>query len=162
MTDATKPETSEPPMTDNQTNAAEPSGAQAGAPMFDFDDAQFLGALRRSMWNIGVLGVVLAGLLTMFYGWQTGLMLLIGAAISLTGVWEWRRLVAAINARLDAQRSPHSLVRTILAFVLRLAMVGAVLYGSLKYLEGSVYALVAGLSLAMLMLTVEAFKMLKH
>ena len=162
MTDATKPETSELPLTGNQTNAVEASGTQAGEPMFDFNDAQFLGAMRRSMWNIAVLGVVLAGLLTMFYGWRTGLMLLVGAAISLTGVWEWRRLVAAINARLDARQSPHSLTRTIIGFVLRLAMAGAVLYGSLRYLEGSVYALVAGLSLAMLMLTVEAFRMLKN
>jgi hypothetical protein len=130
--------------------------------MFDFSDAQFVGALRRSMINIAVLGVVLAGLLTMFYGWRTGLMLLIGAAVSFTGVWEWRRLIAAINARMDAQRSPQSMGRTILTFVLRLTMVGVVIYGSLKYLEGSVYALIAGLSLAMMMLTVEAFRMLKH
>lgn len=147
MSETTKPDVTQP---------------QPSEPMFDFSDAQFVGALRRSMINIAVLGVVLAGLLTMFYGWRTGLMLLIGAAVSFTGVWEWRRLIAAINARMDAQRSPQSMGRTILTFVLRLTMVGVVIYGSLKYLEGSVYALIAGLSLAMMMLTVEAFRMLKH
>ncbi|MGC8549611.1 MAG: ATP synthase subunit I [Acidobacteriaceae bacterium] len=162
MTDATNPQTSETPMTGSRTNPVEASGAAASQAMFDFNDARFLGALRRTMWNIAVLGVVLAGLLTMFYGWRTGLMLLIGAGISLTGVWEWRRLIAAINVRLDAQRNPLSLVRTLFTFVVRLAMVGAVLYGSLRYLEGSLYALVAGLSLAMIMLTVEAFRLLKQ
>lgn len=147
MTETSKPETSQP---------------QTSEPMFDFSDAQFVGALRRSMRNIAVLGLVLAGLLTAFYGWQTGLMLLIGAAVSFTGVWEWRRLVAAINARLDANQSPQSMGRTITTFVFRLTMVGVVLYGSLKYLGGSVYALIAGLSLAMVMLTVEAFRMLKR
>jgi hypothetical protein len=145
-----------------ETTKPEMSQAQAGEPMFDFSDAQFVAALKRAMWNIAVLGVVAGGLLTMFYGWRTGLMLLVGAGISLTGVWEWRRLIAAINARLDAKQNPQPLARTIVAFVLRLAMVGAVLYGSLKFLEGSVYALVAGLSLAMLMLTVEAFKLVKR
>jgi hypothetical protein len=154
-------ETSKPVTEVTETTTPEVSQPGAGEPMFDFSDAKFVAALKRSMWNIAVLGVVLAGLLTMFYGWRTGLMLLIGAAISFTGVWEWRRLIAAINARLDAQRRPQSLARTILTFMVRLAMVGAILYGSLKYLEGSVYALVAGLSLAMLMLTAEAFKLLK-
>lgn len=144
------------------TAGPEPDQPQAGEPALDFSDAQFVAALKRAMWNIGVLGAVLAVLLTIFYGWRTGLMLVIGAGISLTGVWEWRRLIAAINARLEAQKRPQSMVRTILTFVFRLAMAGAVLYGSLKYLEGSVYALVAGLSLAMIMLTVEAFKLLKQ
>jgi hypothetical protein len=130
--------------------------------MFDFSDAQFVGALRRSMRNIAVLGVLVAVLLTVFYGWRTGLMLLIGAAVSFTGVWEWRRLIAAINSRLDANLNPQSMGRTIFMFMLRLTMVGVVVYGSLKYLEGSVYALIAGLSLAMLMLTVEAFRMMKR
>lgn len=150
-------ETSQP-----DTRKPEVTQPQPGEPMFDFSDAQFVGALRRSMMNIAVLGVVVAVLLTVFYGWRTGLMLLIGAAVSFTGVWEWRRLIAAINARLDANQSPQSMGRTIFTFVLRLTMVGVVLYGSLRYLGGSVYALIAGLSLAMLMLTVEAFKMLKH
>lgn len=142
-----------------QPQTGQPDAAQ---PMFDFSDAQFVFALRRSMRNIAVLGIILAALLTAFFGWRTGLMLLIGAGISFTGVWEWRRLIAAINTRMDAHLNPQPMGRTIFTFMLRLIMVGAVLYGSLKYLEGSVYALVAGLCLAMLMLTVEAFRMLKH
>ncbi len=157
MTETTRPDTGEP-----QPGEPGMNGTQPGEPMFDFTDAHFVGAMRRSMRNIAVLGLILAGLLTAFFGWRTGLMLLVGAAVSFTGVWEWRRLVAAINSRLDAQVAPQSLGRTIFTFLLRLTMVGAVLYGSLRYLEGSVYALIAGLSLAMLMLTVEAFRMPKR
>lgn len=162
MSETGKPETDQTLTDEAQTDDVQASVQPSGELTVDFLDADFVGALRRAMWNIGVLGVVMSVLLTIFYGWRTGLMLLVGAGISLTGIWEWRRLVAAINARLDARQSPHSLTRTLLGFVLRLAMAGAVLYGSLKYLEGSVYALVAGLSLAMFMLTVEAFKLLKH
>jgi hypothetical protein len=162
MNETIQPEVKQPETDGPQTDELQTSEQPSGETTLDFTDAEFVGALRRTMWNIGVLGVVLAVLLTIFYGWRTGLMLLVGAAISLTGIWEWRRMMAAINARLEARQSPHSLTRTILGFVLRLAMAGAVLYGSLKYLEGSIYALVAGLSLAMIMLTVEAFRLLKH
>lgn len=162
MTDAMQPEMNPPGTNPTQTTEAPPNGAVGGEPMFDYNDAHFVGTMRRSMRNIAVLGVLLAGLLTAFFGWRTGLMLLIGAGVSFTGVWEWRRLVAAINSRLDEHLAPQSLGRTIFTFLLRLTMVGAVLYGSLRYLEGSVYALIAGLSLAMVMLTVEVLRMPKR
>lgn len=162
MSETSQSETRKTGTGETTVSQGEGSQPESGQPMFDFSDAQFVFALRRSMRNIAVLGLIVAGLLTAFYGWRTGLMLVIGAGISFTGVWEWRRLIAAINSRMDANLAPQPLARTILTFLLRLAMVGAVLYGSLRYLEGSVYALIAGLSLAMFTLTVEAFRMPKR
>lgn len=46
-------------------------------------------------------------------------------------------------------------------FFLRLAVVVLVLYGSLKYLEGSVVALAAGLGLGVFSLTVEGLRLVK-
>ena len=46
-------------------------------------------------------------------------------------------------------------------FFLRLGLVVVVLYGSLRYLEGSVLALAAGLGLGVFSLTVEGLRLVK-
>jgi len=117
--------------------------------------------MRRSMRNILIAGAILSLIVMSVWGWRTGLMLLVGAVISASGVREWQRLIAAINARLDQSQPPMATGRTLLIFLLRLGMVGVVLYGSLKYLQGSVYALLAGLMLAMVALTFEGLRMLR-
>jgi hypothetical protein len=127
----------------------------------DFTDANFVSLMRRSMRNILISGVILSLIVMSVWGWRTGLMLLVGAVISASGVREWQRLIAAINARLDQSQPPMATGRTLLIFLLRLGMVGVVLYGSLKYLQGSVYALLAGLMLAMVALTFEGLRMLR-
>jgi hypothetical protein len=127
----------------------------------DFTDANFVSLMRRAMRSILIAGVILSLIVMSVWGWRTGLMLLVGAVISASGVREWQRLIAAINARLDQSHPPMATGRTLLIFLLRLGMVGVVLYGSLKYLQGSVYALLAGLMLAMVALTFEGLRMLR-
>ncbi|HCT61649.1 MULTISPECIES: hypothetical protein [Acidobacterium] len=128
----------------------------------DFTDANFVSLMRRSMRNILIAGTILSLIVMSVWGWRTGLMLLVGAVISASGVREWQRLIAAINARLDQSQPPMATGRTLLIFLLRLGMVGVVLYGSLKYLQGSVYALLAGLMLAIVALTFEGLRMLRN
>ena len=54
------------------------------------------------------------------------------------------------------------LFRSILiGFFLRLAVAVALLYGSLKFLHGSVYALIAGLALGVASLMIEGLRLLK-
>jgi hypothetical protein len=86
-------------------------------------------------------------------------LLLVGAAISGSGLWEWMRLMSAVMARMDAGRkaSPMGLVLT--GFFLRLGLSLVILYVSLKYLNGSVIALAVGLGLGIASLTFEAIKM---
>lgn len=127
----------------------------------DFTDATFMKLMRRAMRNILIAGLILAAIVASVWGWRTGLMLLIGAVISASGIREWQRMVVAINSRIDHSQAPHAMGRTLFIFILRVAMVGFVLYGSLRYLEGSVYALVGGLMLAMIALTVEGIRMLR-
>ena len=134
---------------------------ESGNPVFDFSDADLKSALQRALKTTAVLGLVLAVALGIFLGWQTGLLLLVGAAVSTTGVWEWQRLVAFINARMDNQRADGSGGRVVVMFFLRLGLAGAALYISLKYLDGSVYALVGGLCLAVLVLTTEAVRLIR-
>lgn len=133
---------------------------ESGLPIFDFTDADLKAALRRAFKTTIVIGIVLAVVLAFVYGWQTGALLLAGTVISATGLWEWQRLVAFINARLDNQKSTGA-GRVITTFFLRLLLAGGILYGSLKCLHGSVYALVAGLVLGIFALTIESVRMIR-
>ena len=133
---------------------------ESSHPLFDFTDADLKAALRRALMLTAGLGIALTVIVTVVYGWQTGLLLLAGAVISATGLWEWQRLVAFINAKLDNQKSAGT-GRVISSFILRLLFAGGVLYVSLKCLHGSVYALVGGLALGIFALTVETLRMLR-
>ena len=133
---------------------------ESGLPIFDFTDADLKAALRRAFKATVIAGIVLAIVLAFVYGWQTSGLLLAGTVISATGLWEWQRLVEFINARLDNQKTT-GVGRVITSFSLRLLLAGGILYGSLKCFHGSVYALVAGLMLGVLALTVEAVRMIR-
>lgn len=132
-----------------------------GSTFLDFSDADLKAALMRAIRLTGLLAVVFFILLSLTMGWQSGLLLLIGAVISASGLWEWQRLINAVNARLDQQKNPKPLGPVLVAFFLRLLIAGGLLYGSLKCFHGSVFALVAGLSLAVVGLSVEAVRLLK-
>ena len=133
---------------------------ESGIPILDFTDADLKAALRRAFKTTAIIGVALALALTFVYGWQTGALLLAGTIISATGLWEWKRLVAFINAKLDNQKAAGA-GRVVSTFFLRLVLAGGLLYVSLKCLHGSVYALVAGLALGIFALTVEAVRMIR-
>lgn len=117
--------------------------------------------LRRSLRTVLILAVALFVIFTATLGWQTGLLLLAGAAISWTGIVEWRSLALAVFAQLDNQQRTRPMGRTLVMFFLRLGLVAAILYVSLKYLKGSVYALVAGIALAVVALSIEAVRLLR-
>jgi len=133
---------------------------ETGNPIFDFTDADLKAALRRAFKVTAIIGAALAIVLAFVYGWQTGTLLLIGAVISATGLWEWQRLVAFINARLDRQKTTGA-GRVATTFLLRLLFAAGLLYVSLRCLHGSIYALVAGLALGVFALTVEALRMIR-
>ena len=124
-----------------------------------FTDADVRATLVRTLRLLAVLtllGMVLVG---WKLGWRSAVLLLVGATISGSGLWEWMRLMSAVMARMDAGRkaSPMGLVLT--GFFLRLGLAIGVLYVSLKYLNGSVIALAVGLGLGIASLTFEAIRM---
>ena len=94
-------------------------------------------------------------------GWQSAVLLLVGAAISGSGLWEWRKLMAAMMAYMDAGGEARPMGRVLVGFFLRLGVALAVLYVSLKYLDGSVYALAIGLGMGVFALTIEALRLVK-
>jgi hypothetical protein len=118
--------------------------------------------LSRALRMVVLLGVLLFLVFTFTLGWRSGLLELAGALISYTGIREWRSLTMAIFSKLDNDQTARPMGRTLVMFFLRLGMVAAVLYVSLKCLNGSVYALVAGIGLAVVALSFEALRLLRN
>ncbi len=126
-----------------------------------YTDADLRASMHRAMRTVIIFGVLGAIALTVGAGWQTAALFVAGAIVSITGLYEWQQLIAVINAKLDHQQTPRATGFTVTMFVLRLGIAGLILYVSLRCFHGSVYALLAGLGLAVIALTVEALRMLR-
>ena len=124
-------------------------------------DADF----KRTIWSalrlIAVVTAVAAPLVWWKMGWQSAVLLLVGAAISGSGLYEWLRLMTAVMVRMDSGEKARPMGRVLTGFFLRLGLTVAVLYVSLKVLNGSVYALAAGLALGVFALAIEGLRLIK-
>lgn len=135
----------------------------------NFTDADAAGVIERAVRLVAAMAV--AGVLICAWklGWRSALLLLVGAIISATGLWEWRRLMTALMVRMEpaegemivGARRP-SIGFALAGFFLRLFVVVSVLYVSLEYLNGSVLALAAGLAMGVVALTVEGLRLLRN
>lgn len=133
-----------------------------------FTDADARAVIARSVKIVAVLAVIGVVPAWIKGGWRSALLLLIGAVIAGSGLWEWRRLMAALTARMEPLPGEHivgarrpSIGFALVGFFLRLFVVIAVLYVSLKYLNGSALALAAGLAMGVIALTIEGLRLLR-
>jgi len=126
-----------------------------------FTDADFRSTILRAIRMMAVIAVVGALLLWWKMGWQSAALLLVGAVISGSGLWEWLRLMTAVMARMDHGGVAKPMGMVLLGFFVRLAATIALLYVSLKVLNGSVWALAAGLALGVFALSVEGLRLMK-
>lgn len=132
------------------------------AGMENFSDRDFREVVLRALRLLAMLTAVALPLVWWrMGGWRSATMLLVGAVISGSGLWEWLRLLTALMPRLEGggKASPMGLLLT--GFFLRLAIVLLVLYGSLKFLRGSDIALAVGLGLGIFALTIEGVRLAK-
>ena len=123
-------------------------------------DARLKSTMLRAMRLVVILTVVLGLVLWFAAGWRTALLLVVGAAISVSSLWEWQKLLAVISAKLENRQGAGG-ARVIVGFFVRLLIAAVVLYGSLKSLHGSVFALVGGLALAMVALAIEGVRLVR-
>lgn len=134
-------------------------------PIVAMTDQDLAALMRRAVRGTLALGLVLAVVAAIGWGWRNGGMMAVGAIISAASLYEWMRLIRLFNARIDSQlaaeQKPRGTALVVSFFLLRLGLFGAVLYGSLKGLEGSPLVLVGGLCLAMVALVWEALRMLR-
>jgi hypothetical protein len=107
---------------------------------------------------LGVAGVVVTWLAA---SWQSAVLFVVGAAIAATGLHESQRLMLAVLSRFDEGGQSKPVAGVLIWFFLRLILAGVVLYVSLRSLQGSVYALCAGLGLAVVALTIESIRLLR-
>jgi hypothetical protein len=129
--------------------------------MGDFSDEDFRRVMMRALWLMVIVTVVAAPLLWWKLGWQSAALLAIGAAISGSGLWEWLRLMTAVMVSMDAGGRARPMALVLVGFFLRLGLAVGVLYVSLRFLNGSVYALAGGLGMGVFALSYEALKMVK-
>jgi len=124
-----------------------------------FSEADVHAVLSRTIRLLAVLTV--AGMLVvgLKLGWRSSLLLLVGAAISATGLWEWMRLMSAIISRMDGAVTVRPMGMVLTGFFLRLGLTVAVLYVSLRVLHGSVIALAMGLGLGIAALIFEVIRL---
>jgi hypothetical protein len=129
--------------------------------MASFSDEDFRRTILRALRLLAVVTVVVAPILWWKLGWQSAVLLLVGAAISGSGLFEWLRLMTVVMVRMDGGAKAKPMGMVLLGFFLRLGLTVVLLYVSLKVLNGSVYALAAGLALGVFALTVEGLRLMK-
>ena len=97
----------------------------------EFTDADFRSTILRALRLLLLLTVVALPLIWWKLGWRSGALLVVGAGISASGLWEWLRLLTAVMKRMDASgpdavpMRPMALV--FFGFFVRLVLVVGVL-----------------------------------
>jgi hypothetical protein len=124
-----------------------------------FNEGDVRAVLVRTIRLLAVLAAVGMVLVGFKLGWRSSVLLLVGAAISATGLWEWMRLMSAIMERVDGAVTVRPMGMVLTGFFLRMGLTIAVLYVSLKFLHGSVIALAFGLGLGIVALIFEVIKL---
>jgi hypothetical protein len=130
-------------------------------PLVGLTDQALHALLKRAVRDTLILGLIPAVVLLIASGWRNAAMLAVGALISAASILEWQRLIRLINAKLDKQKTPRSALLVVSFFVLRLAVFAGAIYGSLKWFQGSVIALLCGLGMAVVATAWEALRLLK-
>lgn len=130
-------------------------------PLSDFTEQDLKATLNHALGWVGAFGI--AGFVATWLaaGWQSAVLFLVGAAIAATGLYESKRLMLAVLSRFNHGRQGKPVAGVLIWFFLRLILAGVVLYVSLRSLEGSVYALCAGLGLAVVALLIESVRLLR-
>ena len=104
--------------------------------------------LNRALRTVAIAVLVGIPIIWIAWGWRSMLLFLVGGAIAATGIFEWRQLMSAVLGRLDSPRETGPQAKplgpVLFWFFLRLAAAAAVLYVSLKSLDGKVSALLLG------------------
>jgi hypothetical protein len=132
----------------------------------EFSDQDLRLVLNRAMRSVAIAIAIGIPLIWIAWGWRSTVMFLVGGAIAATGILEWRQLMTAVLERLDlgggtSQGKPRPLGGILFWFFIRIVAAGAVLYVSLRGLDGKVAALLIGLALALAALLIEVLRLLR-
>jgi hypothetical protein len=127
----------------------------------DFTERDLDATLTHALRWVAILAAVGIAVTWLAAGWRSAVLFLVGAAIAATGLYESKRLMLAVLSRFNEGRGGKPVAGVLVWFFLRLILAGVLLYVSLRSLEGSVYALCAGLGLAVVALMIESIRLLR-
>ena len=135
--------------------------------MMEFSDQDLRLVLNRAMRSVAIAMAIGIPVIWIAWGWRSTVLFLVGGAIAATGILEWRQLMTAVLLRLDLgggtpQGKPKPLGGVLFWFFIRIVAAAAVLYVSLRSLDGKVAALLIGLALALAALLIEALRLLRR
>lgn len=131
-------------------------------PIAQITDETLEGMLRRALRITLVVGTLAALAIWKASGWRNAAMMATGAAISAASIYEWRRLARMMTAAFTRNQVPRGALLGISLFLLRLGVFAAAIYVSLKFVQGSVVALLCGLGLALAAMIWEALRLLRE
>lgn len=134
--------------------------------MMEFSDQDLRLVLNRALRSVAIAIAIGIPVIWIAWGWRSLLLFLVGGAIAATGILEWRQLMTAVVERLDlgsgnSQGTPRPLGGVLFWFFIRIAAAAGLLYVSLRSLDGKVAALLIGLALALVALSIEALRLLR-
>jgi hypothetical protein len=118
--------------------------------------------LKRALRIVLILGLLVSLVIWKATSWRDAAMMATGAAISAASIYEWRRLVRFITAKMDQKQTPRGASIAVLFFIFRLGIFGGAIYVSLKCFKGSGVALLCGLALAVLAIAWEGVRLLRE
>src|ERR1700721_320507 len=104
--------------------------------MDSFSDADFKKTVWSALRLLVTITVVAAPLVWWKVGWQSAALLVVGAVISGSGLYEWLRLMTAVMVRMDGGERARPMGMVLFGFFLRLGLTVVLLYVSLKILNG--------------------------
>ncbi len=129
--------------------------------MAGYTDEDFRRTILSAIRLLVLVTVIAVPLVWWRAGWASAALLVVGAAISGSGLYEWLRLMTAVMARMDGGGTARPMAMVLTGFFLRLGGTVLVLYVTLKHLNGSVWAMAAGLALGVFALSVEGLRLMK-
>jgi hypothetical protein len=131
----------------------------------EFSDQDLRLVLNRALRSVVIAILVGIPIIWIAWGWRSMLMFLVGGAIAATGILEWRQLMSAVLPAwmpgAEPRGHPGLWGRFCSGFLLRLVAAAAVLYVSLRSLDGKVAALLIGIALALVALFIEAIRLFR-
>ena len=116
----------------------------------------YRGVLRRLFLTMAALALLLMPAIWIRYGAAEALSFLLGSVVAVVNFHWLRRTVEALGRAFDATGRKPSSARVVIRFLLRYVLIALVAYVIVKSSAASLYGLIAGLSLPVAAILIEA------
>jgi hypothetical protein len=127
----------------------------------EFRDEDLKLVFDRALRNVLIATAVGIPIIWVAWGWRSALMFLIGGAISATIIVAWRGFMSGVIRMWDAGSARRPLGSVLFWFFIHIVVSGGVVYVSLRSLDGRVAALLMGIALMLIAVSIEAIRIFR-